>query len=306
MLNVALIGGGSHSRENHLPALARYAALHPEAIMLAAFCDRNPAVAEAIGRQYGFARTYTDVARMLADEALDACIAITPIDATLAVTRTVLAAGVPLLLEKPPGATVAEAKEIAALGGRAMVSVNRRFDPALRAADAARAGRPIQIVRASMLRHARTEPDFFTGTAIHAVDAVRFLAGDVASFRAEVRSVDGVRWYRAALEFTSGAKGSLDVLPTCGAVAETYELLGDGYRILATAGGIDSGEVHVWEAGQLVRSEAIAQQEPTYVKNGAYGETVAFLDALRDGRPLWPTPADILPSVELCHAIESA
>jgi predicted dehydrogenase len=34
--------------------------------------------------------------------------------------------------------------------------------------------------------------------------------------------------------------------------------------------------------------------------NGTYAETTAFIDAVRARRPLWPTPGDVLPGMELC------
>ena len=53
MLKIAVIGGGSHSRCNHLPALARYVSLYPAEFEPAAFCDLQREVAERVSQEYG-------------------------------------------------------------------------------------------------------------------------------------------------------------------------------------------------------------------------------------------------------------
>ena len=263
MLKIAVIGGGRHSRGNHLPSLARYVFHYPGEVELAAFCDLRREVAEDVSREYGFVQFYTDVEEMLAAESLNGCISVTPIAVTGSVARQIIAAGVPLLMEKPPGSTPEEASDICELSSgtnaRVMVSMNRRFDPAVRAACSWRADRPLEYVRASMFRQMRTESDFFVGTAIHSLDAIRWIAGDISDYSVNARQVDGVWWYRVQLEFESGAVGILEVMPSCGNRAESYEMFGAGYRILASAGEVDPGEFSAWESGQIVQSDEPAR-----------------------------------------------
>lgn len=317
MLKIAVIGGGDHSRKNHLPALAAFVSRNPGAVEFAAFCDLRCEVAESVGRQYGAGRVYTGVAEMLAGERLDGCIAVTPVQATAAVAQQVITAGIPLLMEKPPGATVQEARRVCALvkrsRARVMVSVNRRFDPALTAAAAWRGSRPLEFVRATMLRHSRREPEFITDTAIHCVDALRWIAGDVRRTEVESRVVGGVRWYSVRLAFesrpcdhrehTPGASGVLEVMPTCGAKGETYELFGPDYRVLARAGESESGEWTAWENGVVARHAGPVDGAALWEVNGTYAETAEFVAALRENRPPRPSPADVLQSVELCRRI---
>src|SRR6185369_10479195 len=83
-----------------------------------------------------------------------------------------------------------------------MVSVNRRFMPYLNQAKswAGNIG-PLQFVRATQVRHDRAEPDFIWSTAIHVLDALRHVAGEVASFETEVfnkTSLSSV-WYVVSL-----------------------------------------------------------------------------------------------------------
>ena len=149
--------------------------------------------------RYGFARVYDDLDRMMVSEDLDGLVAITPIPVTVSVARRAIEAGLPLLMEKPPGATLEEARGLAALAvaaeAQVMVSMNRRFDPALRAALDWWGDRPIEVIRGTICRVNRRELEFIYGTAIHPMDAMRSIAGDVAAHEVSARLVDGV-WQR--------------------------------------------------------------------------------------------------------------
>jgi predicted dehydrogenase len=283
---------------------------HPGEIELAALCDLRREHAETMAARYGFARVYTDLAEMLRRERPDGCIAVTPIPITPSIAAQVMRAGIPLMMEKPPADTVAEARQVAELAerlhARVMVSVNRRFDPALRAAQAAWGERPIEYLRASIVRVNRREPEFITGTAIHALDTMRAIAGDIQEVRSTSRTVDGVRWYLAEMTFASGAWGVLEVAPSAGSVAETQEWFGAGARCLVRTGTYDAGTAQIWEAGKLILDYQPAPGTPEFVRNGAYAEACAFIAALRERRALYPTPAQVLQSVEVCHQIAAS
>ena len=115
--------------------------------------------------------------------------------------------------------------------------------------------------------------------------------------------MDGIRWYLLHLVFENGALGCLEVLPTAGSMAEFYEMYGPGYRVLVRIGGFDSGEVCCWENGRLVLAEEPARGMPDFVRNGSYAETGEFIAALCQNRVPYPSPAQVLQSVELCHRV---
>lgn len=308
MLKLVVVGAGNHSQENHLPSLARYVALHPGQVELAGLCDLRRQHAEAMAAKHGFARVYLDLDEMLRVEQADGCVAVTPITATAEIAARVIRSGVPLLMEKPPGATADEARQVVELveqlDARVMVSMNRRFDPALRAALRWWGERPMHYLRATISRVDRREPDFVYGTAIHPLDAMREIAGDVHGFAVEAREVSGVSWYVVRLVFECGAIGVLEVLPTAGCMVESYEVFGAGCRVQVCVGGPDTGEARCWDGGELAFEYEPVRGEPVYVRNGAYDETVAFINVLRGDRAPHPSPAEVLQSVELCEQIE--
>ena len=182
MVRVALVGAGSHSATQHAPALRMLAERRPEQVELAAVCDPMPAKAARVAEQYGFARHVQSLDE-LSGAALDGLVVVLPIPAMAQATPQFLRRRLPMVIEKPLGRNLSEAREIVAAveasGVPVMVSLNRRFDPALRMAlEWVRRERLcIRLVEGCMLRSHRAEPDFLWGTGLHLIDALCHVAG---------------------------------------------------------------------------------------------------------------------------------
>ncbi len=164
---------------------------------------------------------------------------------------------------------------------------------------------PLRYVRATQVRHARSEPDFIWSTAIHVLDALRHIAGEIADFDAEVqrRPEYSAPWYVISLRFETGANGRIEVLPTAGMVEESYELFGEGFRARVTAGSGTQRTLEFWRNGQKVMEAKTSDDEPEDLRNGGYEEVVEFVRALRSGTRPRPEIQDILPSARICFAI---
>ncbi len=164
---------------------------------------------------------------------------------------------------------------------------------------------PLQYVRATQVRHARDEPDFIWSTAIHVLDALRHIAGEVAEFDTEVHQQTGLStaWYVVSLRFENGASGRIEVLPTAGMVEESYELFGEGFRARVVAGSGVQRSLQCWRDGELTFEQHSSKTEPEDLRNGAYEEVVEFVRALKTGERPWPTVEDILPSARICFAM---
>jgi predicted dehydrogenase len=303
-LRIAAIGAGWHSRTSHLPALRRCVAESGDAFTLAALCEVDEELAAAAAAKFGFEEAFADIAKMLDEARPDAVVAVTPMALNVPCALDLIKRGIPALVEKPPGATVEEARSLARAAAEAdtpvMVSMNRRFDPSLTAGVVWMGERPV-YVHGTMLRPNRTSPEFMTGTGIHAVDAVRALGGDVAAFDCRTMDVNGITWYAVSLEFEGGGAGALDVIPTAGVAEERYELFADRRRVVIRTGMKDRGDVTCWEGGELALRTDPADGEPVFVRDGTYAETCEFLESIRQARRPCPTPQDVLQSVELCH-----
>lgn len=304
MLNVCVIGAGEHSVAFHLPALARYRAEHAS-LRLAAVCDIVPDRAERAAQTFGIERSFTQVETMLGAVKPDACFVLTPSAHTGTVVGQLLASQCPLVIEKPLGRSVAEARrmveQIKAAGVQAMVSLNRRFDPMTTAARAWIGPRPLRLIRATMLRDQRLDPAFLSETGLHVIDVVRHVGGEVDQIASFAREVNGARWWTLDLTFRSGCHGLVEIRPTAGTNQERIEFFGDGFSAEARGAEYDQGYWFGWENSQLVRQGAIPPGTLPFVANGTYAETGAFFSTLSEGRPCIPTPADILDSMQLCE-----
>jgi predicted dehydrogenase len=127
-LRVAVIGAGSMGR-NH-------ARIYSEIDELELVAVADPS-AEALGRltQRHNVTTYTDYRAMLQHEQLDLVSIVVPTEQHFAVAQDVLRAGVPVLVEKPIAATVAEGTALVALAEELDVLLTighiERFNPAI-------------------------------------------------------------------------------------------------------------------------------------------------------------------------------
>jgi myo-inositol 2-dehydrogenase / D-chiro-inositol 1-dehydrogenase len=309
MIRIGLIGCGEHAEVGHAISLARYQAAHPHELELAAACDIRGDRAQLFRNKYGFQQSYISAEEMLGKESLQACIAVVPVDQIARFGTKLLESGIPCVIEKPLGATINEIQALRETARRTgtsnMVSVNRRFMPFLNQALAwVNQHGALRYVRATMARVARTESDFLTTTAVHAVDALRYFAGDVESSKIQLlNGSPNASWFAIDLRFKGGVEGRVDVLPTAGVLEETYELFGEGFRAIVTAPFGPKRGLWCYEGNSLAShqsEEGIAED----VLAGFYDETTELVNALREHRRLRPSIADVAPSMELCHALD--
>jgi predicted dehydrogenase len=306
MIRLGLIGCGEHSESGHAIPLARYKNEHSDALELSAVCDIRLDRAELFREKYGFLRSYARIDHMLAEEKLDGCVAVVPVDKIPQVGSQLLNAHIACVLEKPLGSSLEDVTELLDSARITltpnMVSVNRRFMPLLnRAITWARDNGNLRYVRCTFTRNRRTEPEFLWGTAVHAVDALRHIAGDIekATSHALKRVEATADWYAIDVSFRSGVNGRIDVLPTAGVLDETYELIGEGYRVLVTCPFGPQRGVRCFREDRLVVEES-AEGMPEDVLNGCYDEASAFISAVTTKQPLHPSVEEVFPSVELC------
>lgn len=310
MIRLAIAGCGEHSRASHAAPLARYAATHPNEIELVAACDLNLERASEFCRTFGFARPYQDLDEMLSAEKPDACVSVMPMEKIVEVGIKLLEQRLPCVIEKPLGTALPEIEKLAHVARETqtphMVSVNRRFMPYLNQARSwmHEHGR-LRYVRAAQVRHQRDEADFVWSTAIHALDALRYIGGEVEAFDVTLQEAENnqATWFVIALKFASGTLGQIEVLPTAGMVEESYEFFAEGCRARVTAGSGPQRSLQCWQDGELVIESYATDEQPEDLRNGAYQEVEEFVRALQTGTRPQPCIDDILPSARISFAI---
>jgi predicted dehydrogenase len=164
---------------------------------------------------------------------------------------------------------------------------------------------PLSYVRATQVRHQRSEGDFIWSTAIHVLDALRYVAGDVEEFEVTKPQPgnQSTTWYLITLKFKSGITGYVEILPTAGMVEESYDLFAEGCRAQITAGSGTQRSLECWEHGKLAVESRASEEEPEDLRNGAYQEVEEFVRSLRTGKRPQPSIEDILPSARISFSI---
>ena len=133
-LNVAVVGGGAFGR-NH--ARVYHQLEQAGAVRLVGVVDPETTRADAVAREFG-CKSFGSIEQMLTthSEVQAASVAV-PTVKHLAVSRTLMEAGVDVLIEKPVASTIAEAAEIGSLADKhnrvVQVGHLERFNPAVRA-----------------------------------------------------------------------------------------------------------------------------------------------------------------------------
>ena len=309
-MRIGILGCGNHSRSQHGPSL-RQCARESTDVELVAACDLDRGRAETYASDFGFAHIHTDIRQMLEERQLDALVAVTPVELTYEIVGELLPFGTPLMIEKPPGRTSAEAADLSQRAKRygtpVMVSFNRRFNPAVvegRRWIEEKAPAPPAFISARMLRVGRTEAPFITATGIHLTDTVLSFAGrpvEVHSHRWQ--SVAGGPCCAAQVSFDSGIEGQLLMLPTAGRSEECYELNGPGYSVEIDAGEtaldilVERHQEHTWRA---------SPDMPDHERIGALNEAHAFFESVRGNRSFEPDLETAIASLALAERMEAS
>ncbi len=299
-LRVAVVGCGGRGRgpRGHLAYLKTL-----EDVEIAAVCDVSESARDAAGDQYGVARRYATVEELLDAERLDA-VFITPtahLNAQLALPC--LERGVNTLLEKPPGMTATETKQLrdAAVrtGAKAMVGWNRRFHPIITQARkmVEERGPVVQIV-GEFHQNMESGPlpevvleRVLLESPIHALDLIVAMAGsEVVEVHSAIRRAFA-RYndvHGAQIVFANGCLAHFIANYTTDARLERYEIHGRG--ISAYLEGVRQGVVVFdGERHELTRSGS----------SGTLEQDRYFLDCVK-----YDTPVS-LPAANLDEAVKT-
>ncbi|MHA6784095.1 Gfo/Idh/MocA family protein [Pseudonocardia saturnea] len=125
-IRIGLVGAGRLAEAGYVPA-ARAAA----GVRLVALAEPDPERRARVADAAGGVAAFPDAGALLAAGGIDALVLATPAAAHLADARAATAAGVPVLVEKPPAADLDDTSALAALTPAPWIGFNRRFEPGM-------------------------------------------------------------------------------------------------------------------------------------------------------------------------------
>lgn len=189
MVRVGVIGAGLVAQAVHLPHLTDLG----ERFAVAGLAEPDPAVRAAVARRHGIDRSFASHAELLAAGGLDAVLVCSPNATHAEIVLDALAAGLHVLVEKPPALTLDEVDRIVAARDRSglvvQVGYMKRFDPAYEALLDDLAAEPPELLHVAAVtydpglatdfgagappaRPVDVRSDVFLGALIHDLNAV--------------------------------------------------------------------------------------------------------------------------------------
>ncbi len=221
-VRLGVIGAGSMAMFSIFPALY----LAP--FQLIAVCDLEEERARQAAQKFGAQRWYSDYRRMLSAEELEAVIVHMHAAPRFPVVRAALEAGRHVFIPKPPAVSLEQTQELAELAERygriLMVNFQRRFSLAVRQAlelmsepDFGQLTQVFGSFCSGRFDGARVGPyrdhleAYLLDFSIHHLDLARYLGGEVQSLAIYHRELEGALSLAAALQFSSGAVGALQL-----------------------------------------------------------------------------------------------
>lgn len=287
---IVQIGAGKFAQAYHAPTLQRLSQASNPRISLEAICDLDINRSQAFVRDFGYAKAYVNPDKMITEIKPDLIYCMVQPSATAALVEKLLPLGIPIFTEKPPGVTVTQAQRLATLAEEhkaiSYVAFNRRRMPGLQQLTGwVKDNGKLRYVRAEMLRDKRLENDFGVTTAIHALDFLRCLCGNVKEL--QTLSIphpnNPARDLIVKLTFEAGHTADLAVLINCGLKRESYlahlndttmeVTIGTGYSSTFCAIG-----QKIYRNDQIVLNQ-LGEEDPL-IAGGFLGEHEAFLDTV--------------------------
>jgi predicted dehydrogenase len=309
-IRVGVIGTGKHGSR-----YANHVAHDVEGLGLAAVCKRSGDVVTQAA-QWG-CTPYRDWRALVGDPEVEAVILALPPMLNLEVVREAVAAGKPLLVEKPLAGTVADAEQIVSLCREKKVplttgqtlrynQVVQRLKKELPSIGTLRSFTANQRLEPITLAWHRSPELAGAGvsfhTAVHVIDAVAFITGmQVQRVMALARHHHGEALedlLAVLIEMENGVVGTLDCSKVGSARSGRFEFVG-------SQGQLDGEQIH----NQLYRIEGT---EKVALDTGSAVPTIVpllqeWLSFLRGSGPNPVTGEDGLAAVRFCGAcLESA
>jgi len=275
---IAIVGAGSLSSYRIYPYIGAAGA------ELVGVCDLDREKAQRNARRFG-GTVYTDMHEMLVAERPDGVIICIGPEAHAALAPEVMRRGIPVYTEKPPAPSAAEALEVARVstetGVLCTTAFKKRYTTAYSRAKEWIDGFPPEDRYSLSIDYASAQytndsprHDFLLDFAIHAIDLVGYLFGDVAEAFTFAKGPDA---YAVSLRFACGAVGTLNLNDgrSFGVPTEEVEITVKGGNFMT---------VHNSSTWRITEDGTPSQwrEPPTFTSAGDSGHDTGHLAELED------------------------
>lgn len=311
-VNIALIGAGGMANSVHYPSLAECTDVN-----LVGLCDLVEVKLQTTAERFEIENTFSDYKQMLEKTNPDAVYILMPPQHLFPLVIHCLSQKLHVFIEKPPGITLHQTKEMALAAEKhackTMVGFNRRFIPLMQKVKSlVEENGPIIQCMSTFHKNSPNALyydgviDVLTCDAIHAVDTLRWLGGgDVKSVASDINSFNSEREnsFNALVRFTSGASGILSTNWAVGGRIHIFEMHARGISAYINPDAGGSAIIHTSEGKTEIRTEEVANSNETHISYGFYGETRHFVDCIQQDQQPLTCFADAVKTMELVRLI---
>lgn len=289
-VKIAVIGAGSLANAVHYPSLASI-----EAVKIVGISDLVEEKMRQTSEKYGIERTFKDYKELIEKTSPDAVYIIMPPHQLYDIAVHCLSLGLNIFIEKPPGITKEQTRQLANLaekkGALTMTGFQRRFAPVVvetKKRIEEKGG--ILHCQASFFKHYINQPPYYNGAidiltcdAIHSVDILRWMAGEPKKVVSIIRSIDAEydNCFYAMIEFESGTTGFFSANWVSGKRIYSIEMHGKG--ICAFADPEDSAVIYKdgLNEGEVVKAKDITGSDQLFRVAGFYDENRHFIECIK-------------------------
>lgn len=310
IVKVGFVGAGSLANAVHYPSLAEF-----QDVQIKAICDINEERLHSTADKYEVEGRYTDYRKMLEKEELDAVYVIMPPHQLFEIVVRALEMGHNVFIEKPPGVTTFQTRRFASLaekqGCKTMCAFNRRFIPLNRKVREMVEGRgPIIQCTSTFYKNTRAiyyggVIDVLTCDAIHAVDMLRWMGGEVKEVHSIVSrfNEEVPNSFNAVVRFEGGGVGFLCTNWAVGKRVHTFEM--HSYGISAFVDPDDRALIYAdnKEEPTVISATDAAGSAERYKYYGFYHENRHFIDCIKENREPETCFSDAVKTMELVDKI---
>jgi len=311
-VKINVIGAGNMANLVHYPSLSKI-----ENVEIAGICDLNEEKLKETSKKYKISNTFNDYKKMIEETAPDAVYIIMPPYHLFDIVIHCLNEKLNVFIEKPPGVTTQQTKQMANLaekkGVLTMVGFQRRFAPLIVESKKRIEERgEVIMTQTNFFKYYLNQPPYYNGAidiltcdAIHSVDLLREIGGEVKKVKSIVRNLfaDYDNFFCALIEFSSGATGILSANWTSGKRIFSVEIHGKG--IVAFINPEKEAVIYKdgKEEGEIINVEEFTGKKELFEIAGFLDENKHFIECIEKKKLPKTNFSDAVKTMELVDTI---
>ena len=288
--------------------------------------------AEALAKKYSIPHAYDSYQTMLAKEKLDGVFIAVSEAKHVDIVLHCLMAGIHVFVEKPLGSTVVDALRIADVskktGKHVQVGYMKRFSPVYQKAklfmnDPESFGIPVSLHSIFTCRNfgfGTDERNFILNAAIHNIDLLRYLAGEIVDVSGYKKILPEGISYQFSFRSDHEIIGTMEIMALPPWAHRKEEMTITGTKAFVTASDIKTVIFHpAPELSPVPRWQIVEESESKYASidstssggfqplylTGFIGELKAFVVSVETNKDAITTAEDNVRTMELCEGILS-